>query len=369
MSDIAHPSPPAPPTATAAQDVTTAQKLVAEFLGTFVLVFFGVGSVVLISVAASGRLAVADITAIGLSFGIAVMVMVYAVGRVSGGHFNPAVSLGAAIGGRVSWVEALVYMVAQVVGGIVGAAAVAVVAEGYAGFTLTGRMGANSYGTNGFGIAWWGAFVLEAVLTAVFVFVILGVTDIRNEHPALAPLAIGFTLAAVNFVAIPATGASANPARSIGPALFDGTHALKQLWLFILAPLVGGAVSGMLYPLVFGHGSEPVRGSGLHLGSRQPVGVPGYGAPDALQQQWQQTQAPPWASGGGWQPGQSQPAPPQPGQAYPAQSYPGQSYPGQSYPGQGYPGQTSAPAAPPPPTPGSPPSDPEGGHTEIRPPQ
>jgi aquaporin Z len=149
---------------------------------------------VLISISGGGRLAVADITAIGLAFGIALMVMIYAVGRVSGGHFNPAVSLGAALGGRVPWTEALVYMVVQVVAGIVGAAAIALVAEGYAGFTLTGHMGANSYGDAGFGISWWGALVLEAILTAVFVFVILAVTDVRNEHPALAPLAIGFTL-------------------------------------------------------------------------------------------------------------------------------------------------------------------------------
>jgi aquaporin Z len=285
----------------AGQPPPLAQKLAAEFLGTFVLVFFGVGSVVLINIAGGGRLAVADITAIGLTFGLSVMVMIYAVGRVSGGHFNPAVSLGAALGGRVPWSEALAYMAAQVVGGIVGAAAVALVAEGYPGFVLTGRMGANSYGSHGFGISWWSALVLEAVLTAVFVFVILAVTDVRNEHPALAPLAIGFTLAAIHFVAIPATGTSVNPARSIGPALFDGSHALQQLWLFIVAPLLGGVVGGILYPLVFGHGGEPVRGSGLRFGARQPAGVPGYGAPDALQQQWQQTQAP-WASGGtGWQ--------------------------------------------------------------------
>jgi aquaporin Z len=301
-------------TAGATQPPGLGQKLAAEVLGTFVLVFFGVGSVVLISIAGDGRLAVADITAIGLAFGISVMVMVYAVGRISGGHFNPAVSLGAAIGGRVAWTEALAYMVVQVVGGIVGAAAVALVAESYPSFTLTGRMGANSFGGSDLAISWWGALVLEAILTAVFVFVILAVTDIRNEHPALAPLAIGFTLAAIHFVAIPATGTSVNPARSIGPALFDGTHALQQLWLFIVAPLLGGVVGGVLYPLVFGHGGEPVRGSGIRFSRRRPAGVPGYGAPDALQQQWTQQ---PWASGGGGQPTTGQPAPqappPQPG--------------------------------------------------------
>jgi aquaporin Z len=352
---------------TAAPLPGTGQKLVAEFLGTFVLVFVGVGSVVLIGVQGGGRLAVADITAIGLAFGIAVMVMIYAVGRVSGGHFNPAVSLGAALGGRVPWTEALVYMVVQVVAGIAGAAAVALVAEGYPGFTLTGRMGANFYGQSGtFGISWWGALVLEAIITAVFVFVILAVTDVRNEHPALAPLAIGLTLAAIHFVAIPVTGTSANPARSIGPALFDGTEALKQLWVFIVAPLLGGVVAGVLYPAVFGHGVEPVRGSGLRFSPRQPVGVPGYGAPDALQQQWQQQQQQqPWASGGpGWQ----QPPPQQaPQQAQPPYATPG----GPGYtpppvqPQQGSPSAWEQPPTPPQPGP----DDPDDGRTQIRPQQ
>jgi aquaporin Z len=365
VSETAAPSPAPSPT----PPPGTGQRLAAEFLGTFVLVFFGVGSVVIISAAAGGALAVPDITAIGLTFGLAVMVMVYAVGRVSGGHFNPAVSLGAALGGRVPWTEALVYMVVQVVGGIVGAAGVAVVAEGYPGFTLTGHMGANSYGSAGSGISWWAALVLEVVLTAMFVFVILAVTDTRNEHPALAPLAIGFTLAAMHFVAIPATGMSANPARSIGPALFDGTEALKQLWLFIVAPLLGGAVAGVLYPAVFGHGVEPVRGSGLRFAPRQPAGVPGYGAPDALQQQWQQQQQhqQAWASGGqGWQ--QSGPPQGQPGQA--------------PYAAPAGPGYTPPPVQPQPPSPGGwqqppgpqqtgpgQPDDPDDGRTQIRPQQ
>ena len=119
----------------------------------------------------------------------------------------------------------------------------------------------------------------------VFVWVILAVTDERNEHPALAPLAIGFTLVAIHFVAIPATGTSVNPARSIGPALFAGTDAIAQLWLFIVGPLLGGAIAGFTYPLLFGQGSDPVVGSGLRFG--RPAGaVPGYGAPDQYQQQW-----------------------------------------------------------------------------------
>jgi aquaporin Z len=266
------------------------QKLTAEFLGTFVLVFFGVGSVVILS--ASGGQAL-DYTGIALAFGIAVMVMVYAVGRISGGHFNPAVSIGAAIGGRVSWNEALAYMVTQVVGAIVGAAALLVVAEGFPDFTAKGRMGTNSFGSTGSGISWWSALLLELILTAVFVFVILAVTDSRNEHPALAPLAIGFTLVAIHLVAIPATGTSVNPARSIGPALFGGSEALKQVWLFIVAPLLGGGLSGVVYPLLFGHAEEPVAGSGLRFGAPSAGAVPGYGAPDQFQQQWQQEGTPP----------------------------------------------------------------------------
>jgi aquaporin Z len=328
-----------------------------------VLVFFGVGSVVIIDTAGGGGLAVPDITAIGLTFGIAVMVMVFAVGRVSGGHFNPAVSIGAAIGGRVPWSEALVYMAVQVLGGVVGAGAVA---EGYPGFVMRGRMGANSFGTAGSGISWWAALVLEAILTAVFVLVILAVTDVRNEPPALAPLAIGFTLAAIHFVAIPATGTSVNPARSIGPALFSGTTALQQLWLFILAPLLGGLVAGVVYPAVFGHGTQPVRGSGLRFAARQPVGVPGYGAPDALQQQWQQ----PWASGASgaeaWQ-RSPQGAPPAP--APPAQPpYAGPAGPGYTPPPVQP--QQQAPASWSPQTPGRTQpgiDDPDDGRTQIRP--
>jgi aquaporin Z len=242
--------------------------------------------------AAGGQLS--DYTGIALTFGIAVAVMIYAVGRISGGHFNPAVSIGAAIGGRVPWSEALAYMVTQVVGAIVGAFALFIVAHGYDGFSAKGRMGTNHFGASEGvgGISWWAAFVLELILTAVFVFVILAVTDSRNEHPALAPLAIGLTLFAVHMVAIPATGTSVNPARSIGPALFGGADALKDLWLFILAPLLGGALSGLVYPALFGRGDEPVAGSGLRFAVAAPGAVPGYGAPDAFQQQWQEGGAP-----------------------------------------------------------------------------
>jgi aquaporin Z len=320
---------------------TTVQKLAAELIGTFVLVFIGCGAAVYTGV---------DIVATGFAFGLAIVMMAYAFGRVSGGHFNPAVSLGAALAGRIPWLEAALYAAAQVVGGLVGALALWIVLHGFDGYKSSrDGIGANAFGdTAGNGYAWWAAFLLELVLTAVFVMVILAVTDERNDTTAFAPLVIGLTLVAIHFVAIPATGTSVNPARSIGPGIFtfDGDHIL-ELWLFILAPLVGAVVSGFVYPLVFGRGAEPVPGSGLAFGGAQPaVAVPGLGAPNAFEQQWNQQayaqQAPeqPIIQDGWqwdpatqqWIPAQQQPpAPQQPsaqGWAPPAQPDPGAGDPG-----------------------------------------
>jgi aquaporin Z len=267
-------------------DSTIQQKLTAEVIGTFVLVFFGCGSVVF----ATQTQAASTVTTVGLTFGVAVMVMVYAFGRVSGAHFNPAVSAGAAVGGRMPWAQAGLYMVAQLVGAILGALALFLLMHGFDGFDAESTgMGQNFFGDQGSDYAWWAAFLLELLMTAIFVTVILAVTDERNEHPSLAPLAIGFTLAAIHFVAIPATGTSVNPARSIGPALFAGSDAIVQLWLFILAPLLGGAVAGIAYPLLFGRVGDPVPGSGISFSRpRTAAQVPGYAAPDQYQQQWNQ---------------------------------------------------------------------------------
>ena len=184
------------------------------------------------------------------------------------------------------------YVGAQLVGAIVAAAVLWSIWQGVPGFSSEGNFGQNAFGDeSGLGIAWWAAFLVEVVTTLVFLLAILAVTDERNEHPALAPLAIGLTLAMIHFTTIPLTGTSVNPARSIGPALFAGSDAIIQLWLFILAPLIGGALAGVLYPTVFGRHSEPVAGSGLRFGRRTPPGaVPGYGAPDAYQEQWNQQQ-------------------------------------------------------------------------------
>lgn len=257
------------------------QKLTAEVLGTFVLVFFGCGSAVY-----AGQVGTpTTIGTIGLTFGLAVVVMAYAFGRVSGAHFNPAVSVGAGVSGRLPWSQVGFYAVAQLVGAFLGALMLFLLLQGFPGFEAEGSMGQNFFGDQSpADYAAWSAFLLEMVLTAVFVMVILAVTDERFEHPALAPLAIGLTLAAIHFVAIPATGTSVNPARSIGPALFAGPDAITQLWLFILAPLLGAAIAGIAYPLLFGRVSDPVPGSGFSLPQRATVVV----GPDQYQQQWNQ---------------------------------------------------------------------------------
>ncbi len=273
-----------------AETSTTVQKVSAEVLGTFVLVFFGCGSVVFSNNIFGG----VDFAAVGLTFGLSVMLMAYAVGRISGGHFNPAVSVGAAVGGRMSWRQVPIYVGAQLGGAIIAALFLFVLAHGIKDFDSEGNMGQNFFGEhspNSVEFAWWAAFLTELLLTLLFILVILAVTDARFEHPALAPLAIGLTLSAIHFVAIPLTGTSVNPARSIGPGLFAGSDSIIQLWLFILAPLIGGALGGFLYPLLFGHGTDPVPGSGLVFARSAPAAVPGYGAPDQFQQEWNQQTA------------------------------------------------------------------------------
>ncbi len=257
---------------------TQVQKLAAEAIGTMVLVIIGCGSAVL-----GGG----DIVSIGLSFGIAIVAMAYAFGRVSGGHFNPAVSVGAALGGRLSWKDAGLYSAAQVVGAVIGGIVLAIILlASDVGWEFGDPMGSNGFGDQG-GVEVIGALLIEIVLTFIFLLVILSVTDERNDTAAFAPLVIGLSLAAIHFVGIPATGTSVNPARSIGVAFESGGDAIVQLWLFIIAPLIGAAIAGLLYPLLFGRGSAPVAGSGFPAGGATAT-VPGLGAPDAFQQQWNQ---------------------------------------------------------------------------------
>jgi len=224
--------------------VSTGKAAAAEFFGTFWLVFGGTGAAVLAaSVGDSGI----GWLGVSLAFGLTVVTMAYAVGHISGGHFNPAVTIGLWVGGRFPAGKIAVYVVAQVLGGIAASAVLYVIASGRAGFTLADGFAANGYGDHspaGYTLA--AAIVIELVMTAAFLLVIHGVTD-RRAPAGLAPLAIGLALTLIHLVTIPVTNTSVNPARSIAPALFVGGWALAQLWVFIVFPLVGGIVGGLLY--------------------------------------------------------------------------------------------------------------------------
>ena len=236
---------------------TTSQRLAAEFLGTFVLVFGGCGAAVLAAVFLDDDQTQLGIGFVGVSmaFGLTVLTMAYAVGHVSGGHFNPAVTLGLAASRRFAWKDSVGYIVTQVVAAIVAAAVLWVVANGVDGFSAS----ESGFATNGYGDRSPGGYsllaglVIEVVLTAVFLYVILGVTDTRAPK-GFAPLAIGLSLTLIHLVSIPVTNTSVNPARSIGPALFAGTDAIAQLWLFILAPIVGALIAGFSYAVLMGEG-------------------------------------------------------------------------------------------------------------------
>ena len=219
-------------------------KLGAEFLGTFWLVFGGCGSAVL--AAGFPELGI-GFAGVSLAFGLTVVTMAYAVGHISGGHFNPAVTLGLWAGGRFPAGDILAYWIVQLAGAIAAGAVLYVIASGAAGFDLAGGFASNGYGEHSpgrYGLA--SALVAEVVLTFFFLIVILGATD--GRAPAgFAPLAIGLALTLIHLISIPVTNTSVNPARSTGPAVFVGGWALGQLWLFWLAPLLGGAVGGFVY--------------------------------------------------------------------------------------------------------------------------
>jgi len=220
------------------------RKLIAEFLGTFWLVFGGCGSAVL--AAAFPQLGI-GFAGVSLAFGLTVLTGAYAFGPVSGGHFNPAVSAGLAVAGRFSWGEFVPYVVAQVAGAIAAAAVLFVVASGKADFSLAGGFASNGFGEHspgGYGLV--SALVIEVVLTAVFLLIILGSTEARVPA-GFAPIAIGLALTLIHLISIPVTNTSVNPARSTGPALFVGGWAIQQLWLFWVAPIVGGLIGGVIH--------------------------------------------------------------------------------------------------------------------------
>ena len=231
--------------------MSIAKRAIAEFIGTFWLVFGGCGSAVL-----AAKFLPADNSSINLgigfvgvalAFGLTVLTMAYAIGHISGCHLNPAVSIGLCVGKRFAAADLLPYIVAQVLGGIAGAGVLYLIASGKSGFSLSGGLAANGYGEHspgGYGLV--AALAAEVVLTFMFLLIILGATDKRAPQ-GFAPIAIGLGLTLIHLIGIPVTNLSVNPARSTGPAVFVGGWALAQLWVFWLAPIVGAALAGLVY--------------------------------------------------------------------------------------------------------------------------
>lgn len=228
------------------------RTLIAEGLGTALLVFFGVGAATLsFGFKAAGGSISAGVVATALTFGLVLLALVYAIGPISGCHVNPAVTIGFLAARRISVADAVGYWVAQFVGGIAGSAALFGVFHSSPLYTSTVGLGANGWGANSMiEASAGGAFAIEVILTAVFVFVILAVTK-QASNAAVAGLAIGLTLTLVHLVGIPVDGTSVNPARSLASAVFAGGGSLGQVWLFIVAPLIGGLIAAGVHALLF----------------------------------------------------------------------------------------------------------------------
>jgi aquaporin Z len=224
-----------------------ARKLAAEFIGTFWLVLGGCGSAVL--AAAFPNVGI-GLLGVSFAFGLTVITMAYAIGDVSGCHLNPAVTFGLVLGGRHSAKELLPYWVVQVLGAITAAQVLVFIAGGNGLDPLAGGLAANGYGAHSPGhFSMEAGLVCEVVMTAIFLFVIMGATD-KRAPKGFAPLAIGLALTLIHLISIPVTNTSVNPARSTGPAVFVQGWALSQLWLFWLAPLVGGAIGALVYRFI-----------------------------------------------------------------------------------------------------------------------
>ena len=229
--------------------MTLGNKLSAEFLGTFWLVLGGCGSAV---IAAAFPAVGIGLLGVSLAFGLTVLTMAYAIGHVSGCHLNPAVTVGLVVGGRHPASQALPYIAAQVLGAIVGAFVLKLIASGAAGFDVAAGFASNGFGEHSpGGYSLTAAFVCEAVMTFMFLMIILGATDARAPA-GFAPIAIGLGLTLIHLISIPVTNTSVNPARSTGPALFVGGWAISQLWMFWVAPLLGAAAAGVAYKAVSG---------------------------------------------------------------------------------------------------------------------
>jgi aquaporin Z len=240
-------------------------RLGAEFLGTFWLVFGGCGSAVIAAkfVTEPDKFpAGIGFAGVALAFGLTVLTMVYAVGHVSGGHFNPAVTIGLAVARRFEWKDAAAYIGTQVVAGLAAGGLLTVIAKGKPGFVTTGNMAANGYGAHSpGGYSLTSALVAEILLTAFFLYVILGTTDSRAPQ-GFAPLAIGLCLTLIHLISIPITNTSVNPARSTGVAFFNGNGAPGQLWLFWVAPIIGAAIAGATYAIITGVHRENLEVAG-----------------------------------------------------------------------------------------------------------
>ncbi len=228
----------------------TSNKFFAELLGTFVLVFGGCGTAIF-----AGR--AFGFLGVSIAFGLTVVAMAYGIGHISGAHLNPAVSFGVWANGRMTFKEMLVYWVAQIIGAICAAALIFAIVK--CGNIDAGNFAANDYGPDlakcgefYWDVNMWGALIIEAVLTFVFLMVILGVTDDRHANGKFGGLAIGLTLVLIHLISIPLTNTSVNPARSISQAIFAGGSALSHLWVFIVAPLVGAGLAGLAYKCLGG---------------------------------------------------------------------------------------------------------------------
>jgi aquaporin Z len=233
------------------------RRLGAEFIGTFWLVLGGCGAAVLAATFPDYGI---GLLGVSLAFGLTVLTMAYAFGHISGGHFNPAVTVGLWLGQRIPGRDVLPYILTQVIAGVAGALVVLAIASGRPEYSVSrDGLAANGYGVHspgGYGI--WAALLTEVVMTMAFLFVILGSTD-RRAPKGMGPLAIGLMLTLIHLISIPVTNTSVNPARSTGPALLAGSGALGQLWLFWLAPLAGAAIAGAGYRFIVGDtGAEPV---------------------------------------------------------------------------------------------------------------
>jgi aquaporin Z len=237
--------------------MTLLKRATAEFIGTFWLVFGGCGSAVL---AAKFPETGIGFLGVALAFGLTVLTMAYAVGHISGGHFNPAITVGLYTARRIPAADVTPYVISQVLAAIAGAGVLYIIASGKPGFSVADGFAANGYAEHSpGGYSLLACLVAEVVLTFMFLIVILGVTDRRAPH-GFAPLAIGLALTIIHLVSIPVTNASVNPARSTSPALFVGGWAISQLWLFWVAPLIGAILAGLIYPALSGEAPRVAPG-------------------------------------------------------------------------------------------------------------